>query len=184
MERAFHHVLIDTVLVCASIVVAVLLARSEFLPHILHSFSQYSFATSFFAGLGFTSVFTTAPATIVLGELTQTASLATIALWGGLGALAGDLALFAFIRQRLAEDMRYIIRASHLSRVDAIFKTRLARWATPLLGALIIASPLPDEIGITLLGLSEIPAGLFVLVSFACNTVGIVLVALFAHMVL
>ena len=52
-----------------------------------------------------------------------------------------------------------------------------------LLGGLIIASPLPDELGISLFGFSKAKTSWFVPLSFTFNFIGIVLIGLVAQAV-
>jgi hypothetical protein len=49
-----------------------------------------------------------------------------------------------------------------------------------LVGALIIASPLPDEIGVGLLGLGKLNKLSFLATCYALNTVGILIIMLTA----
>jgi uncharacterized membrane protein YdjX (TVP38/TMEM64 family) len=46
----------------------------------------------------------------------------------------------------------------------------------PFLGALIIASPVPDEIGVSILGLTKIRYWQFFMVTFILNALGIFLI--------
>jgi hypothetical protein len=46
-------------------------------------------------------------------------------------------------------------------------------WLAPVVGALVIASPLPDELGITLLGIARLRNWQFVVLSFIFNFAGI-----------
>ncbi len=55
-------------------------------------------------------------------------------------------------------------------------------WILPLVGAAIIASPLPDEIGIVLLGASSISYKKIIVIAFVFNTIGIFLIASSANL--
>ena len=44
-----------------------------------------------------------------------------------------------------------------------------------MLGAFVIVSPLPDELGVSLLGMSEIKTGKFLLISSISHTIGMFL---------
>lgn len=58
----------------------------------------------------------------------------------------------------------------------ALFKTPYFSWLLPVIGAAVIASPLPDEAGVSLLGLSKIRKWQFFAITFALNAVGIFLI--------
>ena len=71
------------------------------------------------------------------------------------GAMLGDLIIFFFIRDRFADDIIHSMKPSVSRHVLNSFHLGFLKWISPILGALIIASPLPDEFGLTLLGLSK-----------------------------
>jgi hypothetical protein len=54
-----------------------------------------------------------------------------------------------------------------------ILKKRRFRRVLPFIGALIIASPFPDEIGLALIGLSTLSRAQFLLLSYVMNTLGV-----------
>ena len=60
---------------------------------------------SFIVGIFFTSLFTIAPAAVLLVDLALVGHPITIALFGALGAVVGDMILFIFVRDRLSEDI-------------------------------------------------------------------------------
>ena len=137
--------------------------------------------TGFIAGMFFTSVMTTAPAIAVLGVFSLHGNLLLVALVGGAGAVCGDYLIFAFMRDRLGDDLAYLIKRNGSPRFFKIFHRKSFRWVLPFVGALIIASPLPDELGLTLLGLARMRTSRFLLLSFAFNSTGILLIALAAR---
>ncbi len=61
-------------------------------------------------------------------------------------------------------------------RIKLLLKLKFFRWLTFLAGGLIIASPLPDELGISLLGFSKMKTSWFIPLSFAFNFIGILLI--------
>ena len=61
---------------------------------------------------------------------------------------------------------------------------RIFRWLIAFLGALIIASPLPDELGLTMMGFSKIKTSLFIPISFLLNSLGILIIGLIAKAVM
>lgn len=81
----------DLAIIAISVVVAVFLVKTRVIVDILTSSIQLELFGSFVAGIFFTSVFTTAPATVTLGEMARENSVILVAIFGGLGAVAGDL---------------------------------------------------------------------------------------------
>ena len=100
-----------------------------------------------------------------------------IGLIAGLGAVTGDFIIFRFVKDNLLGDVDYISHLfDHQKHLKHLLHTRYFSWLLPVLGAIIIASPLPDELGISLLGLSTISTQKFLLISYILNSVGIFLI--------
>ena len=171
----------DIGIIFLSILVAVILLETEFLTNILTSTKELELVGSFIAGMFFTSVFTTAPAIATLGEIARANSIILTALFGGMGAVVGDLIIFRFVRDKLSEHLMELIKHEGAGkRVRALFRLRSFRWFTALVGGLIIASPLPDELGISLLGCEKMKTSWFIPLSFIFNFLGIFLIGLIA----
>lgn len=181
MKKKKRRLLIDFGLIAISIAVAVLIVKTGAVHTLMASFHDLKLLGSFFAGMLFTSVFTTAPAIAILGELAQHNSIIEVALLGGVGAVIGDFVIFTFVRDRFSEDIKYIFKYPKLFRAPAFFRSELFRVVTPLLGALIIASPFPDELGLALLGFSKISNRVFFSISFAFNMLGILIIGIVAN---
>lgn len=177
-----HNIAHDIGIIVLSIFIAVLLAKTGVLQSILTATRELELIGSFIAGIFFTSIFTTAPAVVVLGQIAQANSPLLVAISGGLGALLGDFIIFRFVKDRLSEDLLLFI--GERRRVRAIFHRRFFRYLTMFLGALIIASPLPDELGLALLGFSKIRTSLFIPFSFLANGAGIYIIGLVARAIM
>ena len=180
MNNHGNNLVRDLALVILSIFVAIILAKTGALQDLITSTQEMRFIGSFIAGIFFVSVFTVAPATVALGEIAQSNSVITVAILGGLGALIGDLIIFRFVKDRVSDHFYYLMRVSKSERLFSIFKLKLFRWIIPFVGALIIASPLPDEIGVAMLGLSKMKNSYFILLSFVLNSAGILIIGLIA----
>ena len=180
MNNHQNNLVRDLALVIFSIFVAIILVKTGVLKDLITSTQEMRFLGSFIAGILFVSVFTAAPAMVALGEIAQSNSVVMVAVIGGLGALIGDLIIFRFVKDRVSEHFYYLIKTSRSERLFSIFKLKLFRWIIPFIGALIIASPLPDEIGVAMLGLSKMNNSLFILLSFVLNSVGILIIGLIA----
>jgi hypothetical protein len=171
----------DTGIIVLSIIVAILLIKTGAIEEVLNQTRDLWFLDSFIAGMFFTSVFTTAPAIVALGEIAQSSqSVFLVAIFGGLGALCGDLIIFRFMRDRFGEDIMRLIRNSGNGKLLSIIRLKSFRWLTFFLGALIIASPLPDELGLTMMGFSKTKTSLFIPVSFVFNSLGILVIGFVA----
>jgi len=175
----------DAAIIAASIVVAYLLLKSDVLTQILHSTTEYQQFGAFIAGLFFTSLLTTAPAIVTFAQMSEVYSPFTTAFFGALGAVIGDLIIFQFVKDRFSAHVMELIKHRKPGKqLMHLFKVRAFRWFTFLVGGLIIASPLPDELGITLLGFSKMKSSGFVILSFVFNFLGILLIGLTAQTLL
>ncbi len=170
----------DLSIIVLSIVIAVILAKTGVLAELFTSAQGWKILGSLIAGIFFVSIFTAVPAGVVLFEIAATNSIWEVALFGGIGALIGDLIIFRFIKDSLSEDIRLFMGKSGWRRLTAVLNVRLVRWMVPLIGALIVASPLPDEIGLTMMGLSKMKTSVFIPLSFLLNFFGILIIGAFA----
>lgn len=136
----------------------------------------------FIAGIFFTSAFTIAPAAIVLAHLSAVFPAHWVVICGALGAVLGDYILFYFIRDRFSVHLSKALKHTHWRTLFRSFHFGFMKWLSPFLGALIIASPLPDEFGIMLMGVSKMQTRLFLLVAFLMNMLGVAGVVLFSHL--
>lgn len=172
----------DVTIVVLSIFVAIILVQTQVLANFLASAQEYKLLGSFFAGMFFTSVFTTTPSIVALSEISQMQPILHVSFIGALGALVGDLIIFRFIKDRLSdhlmETMKHQIAGTKLK-----FRHHLTffKYLTFFVGGLIIASPLPDEIGIGLLGLSKMSMKWFIPIAFLGNFFGILMIGLFSN---
>lgn len=171
----------DLIILVASILVAIAISQIEFLRLIFNNSLTASPLESFTAGLFFTSFFTTAPAIVVLGKLAQSGSLITVSVFGALGAVCGDYLIFRFVRDRLGDDLKTVMGGRRAKKFTHFIKSRAFRWLSPFVAGAIIASPLPDELAIMVMGFARARTSFFVPFSFVANFVGIILIGLVAR---
>src|SRR3989344_4596991 len=159
------------------IAVAIILSRNEtFHSFLLHQ-GSFGYIGAFIAGILFVSTFTVATSALVLLILAETLSPIEIGLIAGLGAVLGDMLIFRLIKDNLANEIEdiynHIDTKKHLKK---LLHSKYFNWSLPLIGAIIIASPLPDEMGISLINLSKMSTFKFILVSYILNSIGIFLI--------
>ena len=177
--RMRNRLIDDVIIIIISVVFAITLVKTGLIAKIIGIAPDLWFIESFIAGIFFTSIFTTAPSIVTLGSIAQNNPLIPVSILGGLGALCGDLIMFRFMKNRLSEDFVYLLKQkSKKERISFIFKRKFFRWFIFCIGALIIASPLPDELGIMMMGFSKAKTSLFIPVSFIMNFIGILIVGL------
>ena len=160
-----------------SIVLAVLLSRFEAFHSFLLHLGSFGYIGAFVAGMLFVSTFTVTTSALILLILAETLSPIEIGLIAGLGAVAGDMLVFRLVKDNLANEIVDIYNhVDHKKHLQKLFHSKYFNWMLPVIGAIIIASPFPDEIGISLIGISKMNTIKFVFLSFILNSIGIFLV--------
>ncbi|MDO8575577.1 MAG: hypothetical protein Q7R78_02660 [bacterium] len=170
------HLRRDILIFLLSVLIAVLLLQLGVFSRFLDLFGGSKELASFVSGIFFTSLFTTPISIASLSELSVGANPLTISLFAAMGAVIGDLIIFLFIRDVVSEDLKNLMSNVNIKKVRNIFKFRLFRWLVPFVGALVIASPLPDELGLAMIGLSRMHIWILIPVSFVMNFIGVYLI--------
>lgn len=174
----------DLGIIVASIIVAFFIHQSNLLANFLNSlFGVYFVIGAFITGIFFASTFTVAIATSVFLTFAQHHNPLAIALVGGLGAFIGDSFILKFLRDDLIADFEYLEKHFPKRIAKRIIHSRLIFWFAPIFAAILIASPLPDEIGLLLLAGIRLKYHHFFFLSFILNAIGILVVSLFGKII-
>lgn len=184
MSKQKKQLFQDAVFLIIGISFALIVLKFGLAERLVFFLNDFQWLGIIFAGMLFTSVFTTATSIVLLATFAQTTSPLILAVFGGFGAMIGDYIIFRFVKDRISEDFKYLFSFSKRQRILAIFKTHLFKFFVPFIGALIIASPLPDEIGIVMLGMSKVNNRLFLSISYVMNGTGILIISLIARSIL
>lgn len=170
----------DLFFIGLSIATTIFLVRYGVVGWFLNISNDWYILTSFITGLLWTSVFTISPASIAFAHLSHNVDPVTLAAWGALGSMFGDLIIFSYIRDVFSEDIKGAIKNSRFKRFLGKTHFSFLRWFGPVAGAVVIASPLPDEIGLSLMGVSKMKTRYLIPIAFIFNFIGIYLLALVA----
>ena len=174
MMHKLHHKHRNILFLFLGFAFAIFLSTLPAFKNFLVGLGNYGYIGAFIGGLMFDSVFTIPTGTVILVNLSKTLSIPLLVLVGGIGAVICDFIIFKFVKDDVEDEIEPIfeelVGKSHLHK---LMHTKYFSWTLPVLGALIIASPLPDELGVSLLGISEINTARFLLISWCSNTVGI-----------
>ncbi|MDP3765383.1 MAG: hypothetical protein Q8R04_02625, partial [Nanoarchaeota archaeon] len=132
---------------------------------------------TFLAGMLFTYGFTAAPATAILLILAKEQNIILAGLIGGFGALIGDLIIFRFIRDSFADEFKKLSKEKFVQNINNKTPSLLKKYFAPVIAGFIIASPLPDVLGVSLLAASRtISMRMFSVISYLLNTAGIFII--------
>ena len=162
--------------VAASLIAAFMFSKVD-IPTLVSFWGESSRELALFVGgLGFVSLFTVAPASVALGQLSLSSPLWEVVFFGSLGATCVDTIIFIFFRDTVAREIpqKKLFAFYHGSKFRRTFFTRL-------IGLLIIATPLPDEIGLAFLGISHMKLRHFLPLVFLVNCIGILAISAVAN---
>lgn len=151
----------------------------------LHALKGHGYISIFIGGLLFSFGFTTPIAIAIFIEMSPYINPFIAAPIAGIGALLSDFFIFDLIRVSLFQEEIARLRSSRLIlRLYAMLhhetiSERMRRFFLWSFAGLIIASPLPDEFGVTLVSsMSQMQPRLFATVCFCFNTTGILIIFL------
>lgn len=180
----------------ASIFLAYFIFRSEIGFWIEENLGYFGYFSAFLAGMFFTFSLTTAPATALIFSLGREFNPFLVALIGGLGSVLSDYIIFKFVKDRLMDEIKLLHEEVDNFLKSRKFSTKLIpkdlrlrvwlwqktshsklKWFIPIIAGFIIASPLPDEIGVALLGAARFDTKKFFPFSYLFNFLGILAIA-------
>lgn len=177
-------------LIFISTAIAIYVLLSPQFADFLSSLGSFGYAGVLIAGAFFTYMFTTPVATAVLFMLSGDLNPLLVGVVGGAGAMVSDLIIFKFVRSSIPFFDKEIYRVKefvhdhnpiHFQKKNYLWE-RVKKYLIFVLAGFIIASPLPDEVGVVMLGASDIKTWKFMAFSFVFNSFGIFLIAVAAKM--
>lgn len=171
----------NTTLLAVSVVVFLFLADTPIVHAFIQHIGTYGYVGSFITGIFFVSTFTVAPASLVLFHLAQDFNPILIAVTAGAGAVLGDLLIFRFFKNQVFTELAPLVSKLRQQHLFELFRTPYFVWLAPVIGAIIIASPFPDEVGIGMMGLSKVKQWQFMLLTYVLNSVGILVIIVLAQ---
>jgi uncharacterized membrane protein YdjX (TVP38/TMEM64 family) len=173
MKRHTKHHYKNIFLVGIGILAAIGLSRSG---KMLGYLGNVGYLGVFVAGVLLVSTFTAPTGIAMLLILTKQYAPIEIVLLAGAGTVVSDVLIFYFVRDNLANELEDLYKQFGGSHLTHIFHSKHFRWTLPVIGTFIIASPLPDELGVSLLSISKMKLPQFILTSFCLHSLGIFLI--------
>ncbi len=148
----------------------------------IKSLGSLGYFSVFISGMLFSFGFTAPIATgffLVIGKQ----NIILSALIGGIGAMISDLLIFRFIKTSFKEEFQKLGKEKFNLKIkkvsEKIISKQIKIYLTYIFAGIILASPLPDEIGVTLLsGITEIKEKILLILGFLLNTLGIFIILL------
>jgi len=153
--------------------VFVLLLDSVIVQTLLKDIVNLGYLGMLLTGILFVSFFTAAPAVALLLSFADIYNPLIIALVAGCGAMLGDFIILRFAEDQIGHELKPVAKKLKLIGFINLLHKKRFKFITATVGAIVIASPFPDETGIALLGLSRISSLQLLLLTFALNSAGI-----------
>lgn len=176
MDRKLKKLISKTAIFIFSLSIAWYLIKSGFLDSLVHTLLPLRFISEIVAGIFYTSFLTSPISVAMLFVLAPGNNPLLLAVLAGAGAVVGDLIIVKIFRKNLSKDLNLVAYELHLNIINKILTKLKLDFIIPFLGALIIASPLPDELGLMMLGASKLKYYQIAIISYILNTAGILLI--------
>ncbi|MEM5834884.1 MAG: hypothetical protein QXQ69_03495 [Candidatus Aenigmatarchaeota archaeon] len=194
----------NTIFFLISISIAYLILRNESFVEMLYNLGRIGYLGSFFSGLFYTFSLSVAISTVIFYKMGKYFNPFLIAFIGAFGSVISDYFIFRFVRDNLVDEIKLLVNNtskkvvktfknsifykifpfSNLALSETFERTwlkvsRSRKWKILIsfLGCCMIASPLPDELGIALLGSIKLESKKFIIFSYLLNFIGIFLIA-------
>lgn len=147
----------------------------------LNSLGLEGYIGSFIAGIMFSFGFTT-PFAIGAFVIMSPNNIFLASVIGGLGAMLADLTIFKIIKISFMPELKRLMKNKAfrlITKHKIPLSTQIKNYLMYAFAGIVIASPLPDELGVTMLtAVSKINAASLAIISFICNTIGIFVILL------
>ncbi len=172
-----------SLLLCSFALAYTLYAQGFFdlLPELLNG---HGYISMFLGGLLFSFGFTTPFAIAIFIEMADTVNPLWGALIAGFAAMISDMAIFEFVRFSFMDEFHRLNKTSTIRWFRKLFHQEsipehIRQYISLSVAGILIASPLPDELGVTLMSsASELKPRTFASVCLLCDCVGVLIVLL------
>lgn len=151
----------------------VLLFNTALVTAVLEWFKNVGLLGGFIGGIMSVSMFTTAPAVVLILSLVDHANLWQLIIVASLGSVIGDWLIIKFLEDEVATEIKPLLRKYHILPLIRKFQRSKSRWIVSVIGAIVLALPLPDEFGIALMDISKVKRRHLLAICFILNLVGI-----------
>lgn len=123
---------------------------------------------TFVSGAMYSFSFTAGISVLMFSYLDVGNNIVPLALIAAFGGLLADLLIFRFVKDVILHELGDNAK-NFIARMT---KTKVAKIICAVIGAIIIASPFPDEIGLTFMGVSKIAFWELVVLTYLLDAAG------------
>lgn len=153
---------------------------NEFVREYVSSLGVLGYLGIFIAGMCFAFGFS-APFAVGFFLTASIDNIFFAACIAGVGALVSDLLIFKMIRFSFMDEFERLRKSRAIVEVNRTlssrFLYRIRNYLLFVFAGIVIASPLPDELGVSMLaGLTKIKVRILAVISFLMNSFGIFII--------
>ncbi|MEK6828717.1 MAG: hypothetical protein AABY15_01205 [Nanoarchaeota archaeon] len=146
--------------------------------------NQFSYFSNFLAGILFSVGFTT-PFSIGFLITSHPASIWIAAIAAGIGSVIGDVFIFKTIKFSFMDEFKELERKKAIKKIEKIVESNkhvlIRHYLIYIFAGIILATPLPDELGISMLaGLTTIKTSKLAVISFILHFITFFLILYFS----
>ena len=171
-----HHKYFNIIMLVLGIGIAILLSKNPTLKNFLLGLGNYGYLSAILAGAMFVSTFTVATGALIIFTLAKTLNPLELIFFGMLGAVIFDMIVFNSIKGSIDREIKEVFSNPRLSHFKKLIHTKYFAWMMPMIGFIVFVSPLPDELGIGLMGVSKLKNYQFFLISVLNHSIGMFVV--------
>jgi len=162
-----------------AIILAYIIFRNPNIQSFVSGLGNLKYLGIFIAGMLFSFGFTSPFAAGFFITLNPENILLT-GIIGGVGALLSDLLIFSLIKLSFKDEFERLEKTKIIKdikkEIEQDFGKKIKVYLMYAIAGIMIASPLPDEIGVIMLaGLTKIKVNKLSVISFILNTLGILI---------
>lgn len=144
----------------------------------LTSLGVLQYGIAFLAGIFFVYSITGSIGLVLLLLISHTVPIIGVTLFASIGAVFADLTIFGATRKVLSLQSHFHDGFAKQAK-KLLAKSNQMKWFLIVLGIILYLSPVPDEIGMSILGISRITMKQFLIVTFLLN---ILIIFAFLHL--
>lgn len=142
-------------------------------------FGSLGYLGTFLTGMLFAYGFTAAPATALFLVIADSQNIWLAIIIGALGATTGDYFIFRLIKTGFSDELKRFERTKLVKEIDREIPVKIRHYLVMIFAELMIVSPLPNEIGISMLAMEHhMTKKKFALISFILSIIGITIILL------
>lgn len=166
----------NTIVFIFSLFIAYLFSKFEGFHGFILAFGDLGYLGVFLLGILYDFTFSAAASVVLLLVFAEKLVLWKILLIATCGSVLGDIFLFRYFKNSLILEIKHL--ANQFGWLDKIHDTekKSVKMFLKFLGIIIIMTPLPDELGIGLLSISNISFPQLTIISFILNLIGLFLI--------